>query len=51
MSIMPKSAALTVLQARAAWLIFFSFLGQSCGAVSDLSQRISELSQRHDQSR
>jgi rare lipoprotein A len=50
MSIMPKSAALTVLQARAAWLIFFSFLGQSCGAVSDLSQRISELSQRYDQS-
>jgi rare lipoprotein A len=49
MSIMPKSAALTVLQARAAWLIFFSFLGQSCGAVSDLSQRISELSQRYDQ--
>jgi rare lipoprotein A len=50
MSRMPKSAALTVLQGRIGWLIFFSFLGQSCGAVSNLSQRISELSQRYDQS-
>jgi rare lipoprotein A len=50
MSKMPKSAARAVLQARVGWLIFFSFLGQSCGAISDLSQRISELSQRYDQS-
>jgi len=47
---MPKSAAQAVLQARLGWLIFFSFLGQSCGAISNLSQRISELSQRSDQS-
>src|SRR5262245_34634491 len=39
MSIMPKSAAQTVLQTRVGWLIFFSFLGQSCGAISELSQR------------
>jgi rare lipoprotein A len=39
MSIMPKSAAQTVLQARVGWLIFFSFVGQSCGAISELSQR------------
>jgi rare lipoprotein A len=39
MSIMPKSAARAVLQARVSWLIFFSFLGQSCGAISELSQR------------
>jgi rare lipoprotein A len=39
MSIMPKSAAQTVLQTRVGWLIFFSFLGQSCGALSELSQR------------
>jgi rare lipoprotein A len=39
MSIMPKSAARAVLQARVGWLIFFSFLGQSCGAISELSQR------------
>ncbi|HSF59973.1 MAG TPA: septal ring lytic transglycosylase RlpA family protein [Candidatus Binatia bacterium] len=50
MSKMPKSAARVVLQARAASLILFSFLGQSCGAISDLSQRISELSQMDDQS-
>ena len=50
MSIMPKSAARAVLQARLGWLIFFSFLGQSCGAISNLSQRISELSQSSDQS-
>jgi rare lipoprotein A len=50
MSIMPKSAARAVLQPHIGWLIFFSFLGQSCGAVSDLSQRISDLSQRYDQS-
>jgi rare lipoprotein A (peptidoglycan hydrolase) len=43
MSVMPKSAKRAVLQARVGWLIFFSFLGQSCGALS-------ELSQRHDQS-
>jgi rare lipoprotein A (peptidoglycan hydrolase) len=49
MSIMPKSAARAVLQARVGWLIFFSFLGQSCGAISDLSQKISDLSQ-YDQS-
>jgi rare lipoprotein A (peptidoglycan hydrolase) len=49
MSIMPKSAARAVLQARVGWLIFFSFLGQSCGVISDLSQRISDLSQ-YDQS-
>jgi rare lipoprotein A len=39
MSIMPKSAARAVLQARVGWLIFFSFFGQSCGAISELSQR------------
>lgn len=39
MSIMPKLAARSVPQARVGWLIFFSFLGQSCGAVSELSQR------------
>ena len=39
MSIMPKSAAQTVLQTRVGWLIFFSFLGESCGALSELSQR------------
>jgi rare lipoprotein A len=39
MSIMPKSAAQTVVQTRVGWLIFFSFLGQSCGALSELSQR------------
>ena len=39
MSIMPKSAARAVLQARVSWFIFFSFLGQSCGAISELSQR------------
>jgi rare lipoprotein A len=50
MSIMPKSAARAVLQTQVGWLIFFSFLGQSCGAISNLSQRISELSQRYDQS-
>ena len=46
MSIMPKSAARAVLHTQAGWLIFFSFLGQSCGAISDVSQRISELSER-----
>jgi rare lipoprotein A len=50
MSIMPKTAARAVLQTHVGWLIFFSFLGQSCGAISNLSQRISELSQRYDQS-
>jgi rare lipoprotein A (peptidoglycan hydrolase) len=39
-----------VLQTHVGGLIFFSFLGQSCGAISNLSQRISELSQRSDQS-
>jgi rare lipoprotein A len=38
MSIIPKSAARAVLQARVGWLIFFSFVGQSCGALSELSQ-------------
>jgi rare lipoprotein A (peptidoglycan hydrolase) len=47
---MLKSAPRAVLQARVGWLIFFSFLGQSCGAISNLSQRISELSQSSDQS-
>jgi rare lipoprotein A (peptidoglycan hydrolase) len=50
MSIMQNLAAKVVLRARLGWLIFFSFLGQSCGAISDLSQRISERSQRYDQS-
>jgi rare lipoprotein A (peptidoglycan hydrolase) len=49
MSIMPKSLERSVLQIHAGWLIFFSFLGQGCGAISDLSQRISELSQKNDQ--
>jgi len=39
MSKMPKSAVRAVLQARIGWLIFFSFVGQSCGAISELSQR------------
>jgi rare lipoprotein A len=38
MSIILKSAARAVLQARVGWLIFFSFVGQSCGALSELSQ-------------
>jgi rare lipoprotein A len=42
MSIIPKSAARAVLQARVGWLIFFSFVGQSCGAFSELSQRYNQ---------
>jgi rare lipoprotein A len=42
MSIMPKSAARAALQTRVGWLIFFSFLGQSCGAISELSQRYNQ---------
>jgi rare lipoprotein A len=49
MSIVPNLAATIVRRARVGWLIFFSFLGQSCGAISDVSQRISELGQRQDQ--
>jgi peptidoglycan lytic transglycosylase len=39
MFLMPKSATPAVLQARISWLIFFSFLGQSCAAISELSQK------------
>jgi rare lipoprotein A len=45
MSIMPKSAARAALQARIGWLIFFSFLGQSCGAISEHSQRYDQSSE------
>jgi len=39
MFLMPKSTTLAVLQARISWLIFFSILGQSCAAISELSQK------------